>query len=75
VSRVAKLYPFEGRMLTVAEIHRIVSCVSASTIRIYVQMGMTTRAEMTSRDLNKLRSVAGAKGAASLTKLRGRNLV
>ena len=64
-----KLYAFEGALLPMVEIERLVPALSRTSIRNHLAAGRDTRRLMLSRDSIALRSVSGKRNGAILKKL------
>jgi hypothetical protein len=62
-------YQFEGEMLTMPEIERLVPALSRKAIRNHLAAGRDTRRSMLSRDSAALRSASGRRNGAILKKL------
>ena len=62
-------YEFEGEMLTMPEIERLVPALSRTSIRKHLAAGRDTRRLMLSRDSVALRSASGKRNGAILKKL------
>lgn len=58
------LYDFEGQLLTVAQIQRLVPALSASTVRLHLRAGRTSREAMLAFDPSSARARGGRSSAA-----------
>ena len=69
---LVKRHWFEGQLLTVTEIHRLVSGLSRTTVRKHLSAGRNTRYLMLSFDTSKRRSKNGQQGSVALRKIFSR---
>jgi hypothetical protein len=70
--RIEKRYTFEGELLTMAEIRRLVPALSETSIRGHLAKDRNTRRLMLSRDSAALRTTSAKRNSAPLKKLLDR---